>query len=84
MEKNEGKGIGERIADGKRSRTTSVLQDIEGAGHFLNLPPRQRDLIRQTLSGEVSPEFADMLRQYYANIARGRRGAAPAPTTSDR
>lgn len=77
QEKNLGKGKGDRIADGKRTNNPSELLDVEGDGHFLNLPPRQRELIRQAISGELPPEYAAQIRQYYINISRGRPATLP-------
>jgi hypothetical protein len=53
------------------------LKDLEGDGTFLGLPPRQREMIRQALSGQLPPEYAEMIQQYYVNIARGRPAAPP-------
>lgn len=80
LEKNEAPGQGDRVADGKTSNGKSQLNDVNGDGSFLHLPPRQRELIRQALSGQLPPEYAAMIQQYYINIARGRAlpGAAPA------
>jgi hypothetical protein len=50
----------------------------EGEGNFLNLPPRQRELIRQALSDRMPPEYASLIQQYLVNIARGK------PVTPDR
>jgi len=76
-EKNEGKGLGNRIADGKVSNTASQLLDVNGEGGFLHLPPRQRDMIRQSFAGEMPPEYADLIRQYFVNISRGQPAALP-------
>lgn len=85
-EKNEPMGQGDRVADGKTSNGKSQLSDVNGDGSFLHLPPRQRELIRQALSGQLPPEYAAMIQQYYINIARGRAapGAAPALPAANR
>ena len=49
----------------------------EGDGSFINLPPRQRDLIRQAIAEQMPPEYASLIRQYYINVARGRPANAP-------
>jgi len=72
QEKNEAKGKGDRVADGKIGNAKSQLLNASGDGSFLHLPPRQRELIRQALSGQLPPEYAAMIQQYYINIARGR------------
>ena len=51
-----------------------------GEGGFIFLPAKQRELLRQALSERLPPEYAQMIEQYYMNIARGRPGAlSPAP-----
>jgi hypothetical protein len=72
-------GKGDRTPDGKTSNAASRLTDAGGDGSFLHLPPRQRELIRQALSGQLPPEYAAMIQQYFVNIARGRAvpGATP-------
>src|SRR5262249_61949944 len=79
-EKNTAKGEGDRKADGKVSNANSKLNDVNGDGSFLHLPPRQRELIRQAISGNLPPEYANLVQQYYINIARGRaaNGSGPA------
>jgi hypothetical protein len=79
QEKNDNKAQGNRIADGKVSNTPSQLQDITGSDTFLQLPPRQRELIRQAIAGELPPEFAAQIQQYYLNISRGKTGVMPPP-----
>jgi hypothetical protein len=44
----------------------------EGDGGFLNLPPRQRELIRQALSDKMPPEYANLIQQFFVNIAKGK------------
>jgi hypothetical protein len=82
-EQNQAKGEGDRKADGTVSNKKSTLNDVNGDGSFLHLPPRQRELIRQAFSGNLPPEYANLIQQYYINIARGRpaAGSAPAPST---
>ena len=60
----------------------SQLFDVNGDGSFLHLPPRQRELIRQAMSGALPPEYAALIQQYYINIARGK--AAPGAATPNR
>jgi hypothetical protein len=85
QEKNTAKGEGNRKADGTVSSKKSQLGDVNGDGAFMHLPPRQRELIRQAMSGNLPPEYANLIQQYYINIARGRpasgSAAPPAPTT---
>ncbi|MBI3410460.1 MAG: DUF4175 family protein [Planctomycetes bacterium] len=77
LEKNEPKGSGNRVADGKVGKGTSQVGGVEGDGTFLHLPPRQRELIRQALSAGLPPEYAAMIQQYYMNLARGKNAAGP-------
>jgi hypothetical protein len=79
IEKNQPKGTGDRVADGKVGKSKSQLSEVRGDGSFLHLPPRQRELIRQALSGQLPPEYAALIQQYYVNIARGRPATMPAP-----
>jgi hypothetical protein len=76
-EKNEGQGSGNRVADGKVSHGASRLTDAGGAGSFLHLAPRQRELLRQAITDRLPPEYAGLIQQYYLNIARGRPAAIP-------
>jgi len=79
QEKNENKGTGDRTPDGKLANAKSQANAMDGDGSFLHLPPRQRELIRQALSGSLPPEYAGLIQQYYINIARGRQTpSAPA------
>jgi hypothetical protein len=80
QEKNTAKGEGDRKADGTLSDKKSALNDVTGDGSFMHLPPRQRELIRQAMSGNLPPEYAQLIQQYYVNIARGRPAAGTAPT----
>jgi hypothetical protein len=77
QEKNEGKGTGDRVADGKVSNTPSQLMDLKSDGVLINLPPQQRQLIQQALSGQLPPEYAEMILQYYVNISRGQPATLP-------
>jgi hypothetical protein len=77
QEKNEQKGQGDRIADGKVSNGQSQLRDVTGDDNFLHLPPRQRELIRQALAGELPPEYAAQIQQYYLNISGNRSTKGP-------
>ena len=58
----------------------SKLENVTGDGSFLHLPPRQRELIQQAISGTLPPEYAGLIQQYYINIARGRPAGSSAPT----
>ncbi len=78
-EKNDSTGNGDRSADHKLGNAKVRLNNAGGDGSFLHLPPRQRELIRQALSGQLPPEYAAMIRQYYMNIAAGRTGAEAPP-----
>jgi len=79
MEKNMAKSKGQRDADGKLANAKSQLKNVQGDGSFLHLPPRQREMIRQALAGQLPPEYAAMIQQYYVNIARGRPATMPGP-----
>jgi hypothetical protein len=79
QERNENQANGNRQADGKVDNARSLLNDVTGEDTFLKLPPRQRELIRQALAGELPPEFAAQIQQYYLNISRGRSGMGPPP-----
>jgi hypothetical protein len=72
LQRQDGKGSGDRIADGKVSNTESQLQQVLGDDSFMHLPPRQRELIMQAISGQLPPEYAAQIQQYYLNISRGR------------
>jgi hypothetical protein len=72
QERNGAKGSGERVADGQMSNSASELRDVVGAGSFLNLPPRQREIIRQALTGELPAQYAAMIQQYFVNLASGK------------
>ncbi|MCI0377928.1 MAG: hypothetical protein L0215_09995 [Gemmataceae bacterium] len=72
-EKNPGQGSGNRVADGRVSNTPSQLSNVHGDGSFLHLPPRQRDLIRQAVTGTLPPEYSAAIQQYFMNLARGKR-----------
>jgi hypothetical protein len=80
-EQNTAKGEGDRKADGTVTNKASSGNDVTGEGAFMHLPPRQRELIRQAISGNLPPEYANLIQQYYMNIARGRpaTGTGPAP-----
>jgi hypothetical protein len=39
-------------------------------------------LIRQAMSGNLPPEYANLIQQYYINIARGRPASSAAPAPS--
>ena len=55
-----------------------MLGDPRGNALLLNLPPRQREMIRQALADKLPPEYAAMIQQYFLNIAKGKPAKAPA------
>ena len=77
-EKNEGQGSGNRTPDGKLKNDASQLLKVKGEETFLHLPPRQRELIRQSLGEGLPPEFSSLIQQYYVNLARGRSATTSA------
>jgi len=78
QEDNQQRGQGNRQADGTLKNSNSYLNDVNGDGSFLSLPPRQRELIRQALSDKLPPEYAAIIQQYYVNIAQGKAATKPA------
>ena len=76
---------GTNLCQGKRATAKPTAKSRMVAHRLLNrrllgdvgllhhLPPRQRELIRQAMSGNLPPEYAASIQQYYINIARGRR-----------
>ena len=76
------KGDGNRIADGKVNNTQGQGIDGIGMDQFLQLPPRQRELIRQALTGNLPPDYAAQIQQYYLNICAAPPSAQGAPTAS--
>jgi hypothetical protein len=83
-EMNDTMGEGERQPDGQLKNAASKLNDVRGDGAFINLPPRERELVRQALSGKLPPEYAAMIQQYYINIANGKQTAPTANPTPQR
>jgi hypothetical protein len=75
QERNDTKGEGNREPDGQLSNAASQLKNVAGRGSFLGLPPRERELARQAMRDQLSPEYAPFIRQYYINIARGKSAA---------
>jgi hypothetical protein len=71
-------GKGDRIADGAGKNEKGATGDSRGAASLLNLPPRQRELLRQALNEKLPPEYAGLIQQYFVNIAKGKP-ATPAP-----
>lgn len=79
---------GDQVATGDRKpgepgkNVKAQSNGVEGDGTFLNLPARQRELIRQTLTEKLPPEYASFIQQYFVNIAKGKapvnRDAKPA------
>ena len=84
QEQNTAKGEGNRQPDGNASNKKSDLKNNNGDGAFMHLPPRQRELIRQAISGNLPPEYANLIQQYYINIARGRPATGTAPSAPPR
>jgi hypothetical protein len=78
QERNQGRGSGNRIADGKVNNAPSQLGELRGDGAFIYLPPRQRELIKQALTEKLPPEYAALIQQYYINIARGQPAGSSA------
>ncbi|MCS6851882.1 MAG: hypothetical protein NZ700_12025 [Gemmataceae bacterium] len=71
-ENNQAQGNGNRAFGGPGNSAASSLNDVVGDGTFIQLPPRQRERIRQALQDRLPPEIASLVEQYYVNIARGR------------
>ena len=74
----DGRGTGNRIPDGTAKKTASELVDVKGKGTFLDLPAKQREMIRQALADNLPPEYAAMIQQYYLGIAKGKPATPPA------
>jgi hypothetical protein len=72
------KGQGNREPDGMSKNAPSSLGDAKGGDSFLHLPPKQRELIRQSLSEQMPGEYSTLIQQYYVNLARGRAANGPA------
>jgi hypothetical protein len=51
-------------------------QDAKGDGNFINLPPRQREMIQQALSAQLPPEYSAMINQYFKNL-NDKKSATP-------
>ncbi|MCI0657721.1 MAG: hypothetical protein L0170_11710 [Acidobacteria bacterium] len=80
LENNESRGKGDREPDGNLKNSASSTRDVKGGDTFLSLPKRQRDLIRQSLSEGLPPEYSAQIQQYYVNLARGRAATIPGMT----
>jgi hypothetical protein len=78
QEQNISKGSGNREPDGNGKNAGSQLKDVKSGDSFLHLPPRQRDLIRQSLNETMPGEYSSLIQQYYVNLARGRAATGPA------
>ena len=78
QEQNLSKGKGDREADGMVKNAASQMTAAKGGDSFLHLPPRQRELIRQSLSEQMPGEYSTLIQQYYVNLARGRAANGPA------
>ncbi len=79
QEKNDTQGEGNREADGKVNNAKSELRDPSGNAALLNLPPRERELLKQAMNGKLPPEYAALIRQYYINLANGKPATMPPP-----
>ena len=84
-EENTAKGEGNRKADGTVSNKESSSNDANGDGSFMHLPPRQRELIRQAISGNLPPEYAEpdsaVLHQHRPRPPRLASSPPPAPAS---
>jgi len=58
---------GERDGNAKAEKL-----DVRGSSTFVNLPPRQRELILQALSEKLPPEHAAQIQRYFESIAGGK------------
>jgi hypothetical protein len=79
QEKSEQVASGDRTPDGVKKDAKVKLNQVDGDGTFLHLPPRQRELIRQALAEKLPPEYATMIQQYFVNVAKGKPAAKPTP-----
>ena len=50
---------------------------MKGDGTFLNLPARQRELIKQAMGDKLPADYSAMIQQYFVNIAKGKPAAKP-------
>lgn len=71
---------GDKPSDGFSQDKTVRRGDAAGEGSFVNLQPRQRELIRQAITDKLPAEYAAAIQQYYVNIARGKPATKPAST----
>lgn len=78
QERDNQNATGDRIADGKVNNPKAQLNNIEGDGSFLHLPPRQRELIRQAMADKLPPDYATLIQQYYVNVAKSKPAVKPA------
>jgi hypothetical protein len=74
QERNMGMGTGNRVADGTVKNTPSSGTEVKGDDKFINLPPRQREMIRQALNGQFPPEYDAIIRQYNLNLNKKPMG----------
>jgi hypothetical protein len=74
-EKGDQMATGDRKPDGVSKNVKAQSNGVEGDGSFLNLPPRQRELIRQALTEKLPPEYASFIQQYFVNVAKGKPAA---------
>jgi exonuclease VII large subunit len=77
-ERNETPGDGDRKPDSAAKTAKAQLTTADGDGTFLNLPARQRELIKQSLTEKLPPEYASFIQQYFVNVAKGKPAAKPA------
>lgn len=71
-QEREGRAEGNRVPDGAEHNDRGAKGDTNGTGGFINLPPRQREMLRQALTEKLPPEYAAMIQQYFINIAKGK------------
>jgi hypothetical protein len=71
-EKDNQTASGDRKPDGASKNVKAQSNGMEGEGSFVNLPPRQRELIRQALTEKLPPEYASFIQQYFVNVAKGK------------
>ena len=90
----KGKAAGKPMAKGSEpkeaknlrlSRTASKLTNKPSwRDEFINLPPRQRELIRQAQKENLPPDYAPLIQKYYVNVARGKPAVAPSTAPAEK
>jgi hypothetical protein len=67
------KQAGDPSQNGERDgNAKSEKANVDGKSTFVNLPARQRELIKQALSDNLPPEHAAQIQRYYESIAAGK------------